>query len=126
MRKTRIRVPKEIKIGAHSYEVLLDESQPDNGYNGTCVHEREEIWINPLSHKNSRRISLLHEVIHLVGRVFDLEPTESSVSRLAEGLGEFLYENLGIELDWSDIPSIKRIREVKKESKKEIVGDSNA
>jgi len=51
----------------------------------------------------ARDMTFLHEIVHMADINYESRLDESDVSRIANGLFEFLYYNLGIELDWSDI-----------------------
>jgi len=108
-----IRVPLSVSIGSHSYRVILDESEDDGDHSGTCLHHKSEIRLNPLIHKDQLRITYLHECIHLICRVYDINPPETEVTRLAEGIGELLYRNLELDLDFGNIPKVKRVVDVK-------------
>ncbi len=57
----------------------------------------------PLSIRNQ---TLLHEVIHIVDRVYVCRMDEDDLERLSNGLSELLFDNLGIELDWSEIEQV--------------------
>ena len=109
----KIKVPLSVSIGSHSYKVTLDESEDDGSHNGTCLHNKSEIRLNSLMHKDQLRVTYLHECIHLICRVYDINPPETEVTRLAEGIGELLYRNLELDLDFGNIPKVKRVVDVK-------------
>jgi len=104
----RIKVSKEIKIGAHSYKVVYKKHLgKDQGFRGTIEHRQEEIWIDPENPLCQRNCTLLHEAMHLISGVFSIGLEDDAIDRVAEGMAEFLFNNLGIEFDWSDIKEEK-------------------
>ena len=105
----KIRVPKQIKIGVNCYQVehLPDELFNDNEY-GAAWHRKQKITIDPSSHSVQKYTTFLHEIIHLIEKSYCFRvDSDGNVDRLACGLAEFLRNNLGIELDWSDIEEEK-------------------
>ena len=48
-------------------------------------------------------MTFLHEIIHMASINYEAGLNEEDVSRMANGLFEFLYYNLDIVLDWSEI-----------------------
>lgn len=70
---------------------------------GTIERRLQEVWIDPDSPLSQKNETLLHEVLHLISMVFSCSLDEDNIDRIAEGYAELLFNNLGIELDWSDI-----------------------
>ena len=100
----KVKVPKQIKIGAHTYSVCYKQFLgKDMGFRGTIEHRLQEIWIDPDNPESQKAETLIHEVLHLIGSVFSTGLDDSNVDRIAEGFLELLANNLGIEFDWSDI-----------------------
>ena len=102
-----IKVPSEIKIGAHTYKIWFDEREEDGDYKGSTLHRKREVLLNPLLHKQDLRITYLHEVMHILSDAYNQKMPEDEVGVMAQALGVFLYNNLGIELDFSNIPQRK-------------------
>ena len=97
----KVKVPQKIKIGLYPYGV---EAVPDlklkEGVWGVSNHVKREVRVDshlPLLERNQ---TLLHEVIHIISQGFMCSLDEDNVERLANGIGEFLFDNLGIEFDW--------------------------
>ena len=100
----RVRVPKFAKLNVHQYEV---EYRPnlwiEEALRGCANHITQKIQIEPAIAKSQKDVTFLHEVIHIIDRQYELKLSEDDVSRIAEGVADLLFTNLGIELDWSDI-----------------------
>lgn len=103
-----IKVPSRVNIGAQTYTIkfLHDEIFNDNEF-GAAWHRKQEITIDPSCHATQRYSTLLHEIIHLIEKAYTFRIDDNDTDRMASGLTEFLRDNLGIELDWSDISDIK-------------------
>lgn len=102
-----LKVPTNIKIGSHEYKVLFDEREEDGNFRGSILHKYHEILLNPDIHPQQLRVTFIHEVMHAVAHTYSIVPPEEDVSRLAEGIAELLFNNLGVDLDFSDIPTRK-------------------
>ena len=98
------KIPYNIQIASHTYKVWFDEREKDGDFRGSALHRYHEILLNPDLHKQQIRVTFLHEVIHVICQTFDLSPSESETHRLAEGIADFLFSNLNINFDFSDIP----------------------
>lgn len=104
----KVKIPKVISIGSHSYQVFFDEAQEDSDYKGTASYRKHKIFLNPNLHPNQTRVTFLHEIFHIVGGVNDTHPPEQDVVRLAESFSDFLFRCLELDLDFSEIPKIDR------------------
>ena len=103
-----IKIPKIIKIGSHSYKVYFDEREDDGDFRGSALHSHHEILLNPSLHKEQLRITFIHEVLHIIGQVFDMrDQSDECILKTAEGLGILLFSDLGISFDFSNIPTRK-------------------
>ena len=100
-----IKVPRVIKVGSHSYKVYFDGREDDGDFRGSALHNHHEILLNPTLHREQLRVTFIHEVLHIIGQVFDERMPEESTIRTAEGLGILLFSNLGIDFDFSSIPT---------------------
>ena len=101
----RVKIPAEIKIGAYEYRLSLDANlREDEERDGTICFRKEEITVAgkaPMMRKNT---ALIHEVLHLADKNYEMQLNESQICQLSHAVAEFLFNNLGIDLDWSDIP----------------------
>ena len=102
--KIKIKVPSKVYYGCHTFKVFLkDESLPDD--EAQVYHLLQEIRVRdnvPLSRRN---VAFIHENIHCINLHYSCDLSEETIEKLAEGLGRLLFSTLGIELDWSGIPT---------------------
>lgn len=103
----KIKIPKEVMFGCLTYKIYLDESQDDAEFSGSALHKKLEIRINPILPDIRKNLALIHEVVHAFTKIYVVDPSDRDVELLANGFSEFLFRNLDIELDWSDIPALK-------------------
>ena len=102
--KVKVKVPKEIQIGCHVYGVFLkDKTIPED--DASINYLLQDIRIRNDTPPSRRNVVLLHESLHLMNFVFSCRLEEETIEKLSEGLGQLLFSNMGIELDWSDIPT---------------------
>ena len=107
-----VKVPKEIQVGCHKYKICFSEAQEEDGHNATTNNYSRTIRINP--HLKGRGsyldVVFLHELVHAIGRIYpDVDIPEDDVEGLSQGLGQVFFSGLGIELDWSGIPTMKEV-----------------
>ena len=101
---TQVVVTPVIYVGSHKYTIAFDEVVEWDGHDATINYRRNEIVLNPHRSEQDKPIDLIHELLHLVSRVWCVDLRERDIDALGEGLGQVLFTGLGIELDWSDIP----------------------
>lgn len=100
----KVKVPNPVQIGGYKYSVCYKEGLLiEDQASGVAHHRREEIQIDPLLGKQDRDTTFMHEVNEIIKRVYSCDITHSDLDRMANGNSEFLFNNLGIDLDWSDI-----------------------
>ena len=106
---TKIKVKPTIKMGCHEYRIVLSKTlKPDDGDDGFVHHGKQVIRIDYGLCSSRRMTTLFHEIDHIILKVFNLylpedRGAEAIIAGFAEGNG-ILFEQLGIELDWADIP----------------------
>ena len=101
----KVKIPREIKLLTHTITVKFD---PKAVYSaGTCgitKHIYKEIILDNYNLPKSELDQVfLHEYLHVVERHFAVKLDDNDIERISEGLANFLFNNLGIEFDWSDI-----------------------
>jgi len=100
----KIKIPREIKIGTHTYSVSYDRAiRTDDEHIGQTNHRTQQIkiWTDaPLSMRNE---SFIHEVIHIAEYYFRVRIEDADIDRIAECMCDLLLNNLGTEFDWSEI-----------------------
>lgn len=103
-----IKVPRKIKIGTHTYKVIYDRSiRTDDDRIGETNHRTQVIKIWPEAPLSMKNECLLHELIHIAEYYFRVHIEDADIDRIAEGMCDFLFNNLGIEFIWDDIPEVK-------------------
>ena len=108
MKEIKVKIPPTLRHESHVYEVVFDDTQEEKEFKGTYSERLHMIFLNPKTHPQQLRITYLHEILHLLFNSSNIDPTEQDVVRLAEGLGEVLFSNLGIDFDFSEVPVLER------------------
>jgi len=100
----KVKVPKRIKIGTHTFTVKFDPHlhSDDKDY-GLINYRTQEIKIWTEAPSSIQNEALLHEIIHLSQHVYRVELSDADIDRVAETIAEFLFNNLHLEFNWSDI-----------------------
>lgn len=100
----RVKIPKTIKIGAHTYSIKFNPHlHCDEARYGNCNHRTQEIQIWSEAPDSLKDECLIHEVIHIAELCCRIDVADSDIDRISHIILELLSENLGIEFDWSDI-----------------------
>ena len=100
----KIKIPKQIKIGVFDYGVVfVPHLCRDEGNRGKINHRKQRIEIEFDNPKSLLDVTFLHELVHQIEAVFGFDLPEEQSDHLAHGFAEFLFNNLDIEFDWSDI-----------------------
>ncbi len=100
----KAKIPNEIKIGAlRAIVTVVPYIHADDNFRGLFNQRTEELQIDNQLGGRARDMTFLHEIVHMIAIDHEVEFDEHEISRVANGIFEFLYYNLGIELDWSDI-----------------------
>ncbi len=101
-----VKVPKEIKSYSHPYRIVFKENLwLVDEHQGDIDHINQVIRLEPKNPPSQRAISLIHEVLESVNRHDRCRMDDDTIERLAHGIGEFLFDNLGLEFDWQEIPT---------------------
>ena len=100
----KVKVPRQIKLGTHLFDIIFSDTvRSDEGLAGLTHHRKQIIEIEKVQPLSQKAVILLHEVLHIIDRQYGCELEERNVDRVAQGIAEFLMENLGIEFDWQDV-----------------------
>jgi len=100
----KVKIPNEIKIGAHTYKVFLkDNLKIDQDKRGVVDHRAQTIELESAMPESMMLAVLLHEVVHIIDEVYSCHTDEDTTDRISQGLTGLLY-NLNLRFDWSDIP----------------------
>ena len=103
-----MKVPNIIELGSHKIEVILDGFQEDKVFRGTFSPRGQRMLLNPKLPHQQLRVTFLHELVHLICDVDDIELSEQDTNRLAESLGDILFRCFGLDLDFSEIKLLER------------------
>lgn len=107
-----VKVPPTIEMMSHSYDIIFDEAQDDREFRGTFSDRGHKILLSTQLHSQQLRVTFLHELFHLLCELNCISPPEHDVARFSEGIAELLYRNLGIDLDFSEVPVLERSNKV--------------
>ena len=103
----KIKIPTEIKCGAHIYHVHFDEKiLLAKQYTGITEHDEFIIGIEPRLKSTNRDECLIHEILEVVKRIYSIELGHDDLDRMAEGLLDVLHNSFGLEFDWSEIKEV--------------------
>ena len=96
-----MEVPKQVKVGAVYYEVVLvPRCELDRESNwGVAQHRNRRILIAADLPVKDRAATLLHEIIHCVYCVFNIAPDdaeERTVMALEYGITAVMHDNPGL------------------------------
>ena len=104
----KVKVPRILRLLTHTCEVKFDTKRVVSA--GTCGltrHLYQDITLDNTTLPQSEVDQVfLHEYIHFLERHFCMSLKEDEVERLAEGLAVLLFNDLGLEFDWSEIEQV--------------------
>lgn len=94
-----MKLPKEIKIGPHTYKARFEENYSAN--HGTLAesrHTHTQIVIDPSQSESQLRDTLLHEILHCINAQVgfvshERSEEEAAVARLAPMLLQVIQDN---------------------------------
>lgn len=99
-----IKVPKEIKMGVHPYQIRFNRYLwMEEQLQGSVNRIKQIVEIEADLPQSQRNVTLLHEVIHIINDIYSLRIDDDAIDRLAQGWAEFLFDNLGIKFNWDGI-----------------------
>ena len=90
-----MKIPKKLKIGAVTYEVIIAtewKGRDENGHDGECFYDRvmgHKIYIGAELSREAQEVTFLHEVLHALNSTMDHEFLDS----LSEQLYQVLADN---------------------------------
>lgn len=100
----KIRIPEKIKIGSLEYKIKFSpDIFTDDKFWGDTHRRLSQISIATQISSQERDVTLLHELMELIKINYSITIEHTDIDRVASGLAEFLFDNLGIEFDWSSI-----------------------
>lgn len=108
VRKIKLKVKPLYYVGGHPFRVILTNNiMEDKGRIGEVDYKTITIKIAPHTVESQKTKALIHEFIHVVNQIYNLEKLkESDVMQISEGLNQ-IFSQMNIELDWTDIKEEK-------------------
>jgi len=104
----QIKIPPTIKIGTHTYQVNYERNLIANENKlGSAAHLKQLILIEPEQAKSEKDATFIHEVIHIIERMYSITINDADVDRLSQGIMELLVNNFGIKFNWENIKEEK-------------------
>ncbi len=95
-----MRIPDSARIGPFTYGVEYHEgliADDGKGLFGQADHVKHAIRISRFATPDHHPVTFLHEVLHVIDEVYDLDLKERQVDVLAAALVSFLKDNGFIE-----------------------------
>ena len=100
----KVKVPKKIKLGTYLYDLVYEPNlAADKQLCGHIRYQRLKINIEPNMDDSVKNVTLLHELFEGISDIYRCGLEDENCERLAQGMADFLFNSLGIELDWSEI-----------------------
>ena len=87
-----------MKICGITYEILYKTSAEMEGRIGLANFNTQEIWIGDSFSRQTQRIALVHETLHIVSDAYNLKFNEEQVKFLTHALIAFVEDNPELEL----------------------------
>lgn len=88
-----MKIPKKIKIGGRTYEVVLKSEKDGNTHQGSASSWFLKIWIEKEQPQEAIEETLIHEIVELIKANNNLEMSHQTVSTLANGFYQVLKDN---------------------------------
>ena len=103
----KVKIPEKIFSLTHPYRIKFQRRLwMEENTQGYINHTTQIIGIEPECPPSQRDVTLIHEVIESVNRHTRCGLDDTQIDRVAHGIAEFFFSNLGIEFDWSDITEV--------------------
>lgn len=91
-----IKIPAKVKVGYRTYTVrVVDEIVGIGGdvCYGVCNQDTETITVSSKYPVNQQECSFLHELLHGIDAIYNLDLSENQVNQLAVGLYTTFLDN---------------------------------
>ncbi len=94
-----MKIPKELKIGAHTYEIQERDAEGESDSRfGHCFTRNLKIYVDPRVPQSQQEETLIHEALHAVCDQVRAFPTTDSgrdeEERVVQSLGHGIYQVL--------------------------------
>lgn len=81
------------KIAGVTYTIYYKDNAEMEGKIGLANFNAQEIWINKSHTVQTKRIAILHEIIHLLDHTYNLKMSEDDVIYSTHGLLGLMLDN---------------------------------
>ena len=90
-----MKIPKVVKIGGHSYQVIVRDRDRKDGQTAFGSHNARitTIWIDNQLSKSQQESTFLHEIIEAINYANLLGLNESQISSFEHNLYQVLRDN---------------------------------
>ncbi len=90
-----MRIPCNLKIGGHSYEVFAREREVSDGSTclGSCNNVLQKIWVETNSPQSGQEETLLHEIFEAINFNYEMQLSHPQITVLSAVLYQVLKDN---------------------------------
>ena len=93
-----MEIPEKVKIGWKEFKVTVTEPsivlKSDNGdYYGDIYWDKSEIRLSSNNDDDQQQATLIHEILHGISDMFNLDLSEDTVLRLGNALYTVIKDN---------------------------------
>ena len=81
------------KIAGIVYKILYKDDSEMEGRIGLANFNTQEIWINKTHTLQTKKIAILHEIVHILDHAYNLHMSEDAVIYTTHGLLGLLLDN---------------------------------
>ena len=93
-----MKIPKKVKVGAHTYKVVFRDDLDDENF-GVCRPRKLTMFIDETVERTQQEETFFHEILHAIfkqegmSNPLTYEKEESQVQRLGHARYQVLIEN---------------------------------
>lgn len=90
-----MQIPTSLKVGAHTYKVVLTDREEDlDGATGCMSDDEATIWIDKRCPRSVQESTLIHEILHCMNSTLgESEFGHALIDSLSEQFYQVLTEN---------------------------------
>ena len=93
-----LNIMDKILISGITYDIRYLPTESMNGLIGTADFNRQLISINSDHTEQTKKVALIHEVLHIISETYGLDLSEHQVKILTHGVISVLSENKNLEV----------------------------
>ncbi len=90
-----MKMPGNLKIGGHPYEVFVRRREVDDGSTclGSCNNVLQKIWIEMDCPQSAQEETLLHEIFEAINFNYEMQLSHPQITVLSSVLYQVLKDN---------------------------------